>query len=102
MWQVLCDKTCGTSWSDGETDVFHGSILQGCDFFSKEGFPRTPFPNGWKGKSGLYAAGFTRRGLAGLSFDAVRIAKDISMMWKEETKPARRLTACHRRCISQF
>ncbi|URD84601.1 Flavin-binding monooxygenase-like [Musa troglodytarum] len=76
--------------------------LQGCDFFSKDGFPKTPFPNGWKGQSGLYAVGFTRRGLAGASSDAARTAKDIGRMWKEETKPAKRPVACHRRCISQI
>ncbi|XP_008807966.3 probable indole-3-pyruvate monooxygenase YUCCA5 [Phoenix dactylifera] len=76
--------------------------LQGTDFFSKDGFPKVPFPNGWKGYSGLYAVGFTRRGLSGASSDAVRIAKDIGRVWKEETKPTKRLTACHRRCMSQI
>ncbi|URD84611.1 Flavin-binding monooxygenase-like [Musa troglodytarum] len=79
-----------------------GDIKVGCDFFSKDGFPKTPFPNGWKGQSGLYAVGFTRRGLAGASSDAARTAKDIGRMWKEETKPAKRPVACHRRCISQI
>ncbi|CAL9780769.1 unnamed protein product [Musa acuminata subsp. burmannicoides] len=76
--------------------------LQGCEFFSKDGFPKTAFPNGWKGQSGLYAVGFTRRGLSGASSDAVRTAKDIGRMWKEELKPAKRPVACHRRCISQI
>nr|XP_010933164.1 probable indole-3-pyruvate monooxygenase YUCCA9 [Elaeis guineensis] len=76
--------------------------LQGTDFFSKDGYPKVPFPNGWKGTSGLYAVGFTRKGLSGASSDAVRIAKDIGRVWKEEIKPAQRLTACHRRCISQI
>ncbi|XP_038970879.1 probable indole-3-pyruvate monooxygenase YUCCA5 [Phoenix dactylifera] len=64
------------------------SWLQGSDFFSKDGFPNEPFPNGWKGKSGLYAVGFTRRGLSGASLDAVRIAEDIDRVWKEETNQA--------------
>ncbi|CAD5171687.1 probable indole-3-pyruvate monooxygenase YUCCA9 [Musa acuminata AAA Group] len=76
--------------------------FQGCDFFSKDGFPKTPFPNGWKGQSGLYAVGFTKRGLSGASSDAVKAAKDIGRMWREETKPAKRPVACHRRCISQI
>ncbi|XP_074569617.1 putative indole-3-pyruvate monooxygenase YUCCA5 isoform X2 [Curcuma longa] len=78
--------------------------LQGCDFFSKDGFPKTPFPDGWKGENGLYAVGFTRRGLAGASSDAVRAASDIARLWKEEMKPCRSrpAAACHRRCISQF
>ncbi|XP_072957481.1 probable indole-3-pyruvate monooxygenase YUCCA9 [Typha angustifolia] len=76
--------------------------LQGTDFFSKDGMPKVPFPNGWKGKSGLYAVGFTRRGLSGASSDAVEIANDIGKVWREETKQAKRLVACHRRCISQI
>ncbi|WZY78042.1 probable indole-3-pyruvate monooxygenase YUCCA5 isoform X1 [Brassica rapa] len=49
-------------------------VLQENDLFSKNGFPKSPFPNAWKGKSGLYAAGFTRKGLAGASADAISIA----------------------------
>nr|DAD20123.1 TPA_asm: hypothetical protein HUJ06_021586 [Nelumbo nucifera] len=78
------------------------SWLQESEFFSKNGLPKTPFPNGWKGKAGLYAVGFTRRGLSGASSDAVKIAQDIGKVWKEETKQKKHTTACHRRCISQF
>jgi len=49
------------------------------EFFAEDGFPRTPFPNGWKGENGLYAVGFTRKGLLGASKDAVRIAQDIAL-----------------------
>ena len=52
--------------------------MQGSDFFSGEGYPKVDFPEGWKGESGLYSVGFTRRGLAGLSLDAVRVASDIA------------------------
>ncbi|KAG6531347.1 probable indole-3-pyruvate monooxygenase YUCCA5 [Zingiber officinale] len=78
--------------------------LQGCDFFSKDGFPKIPFPDRWKGKSGLYAVGFSRRGLAGASSDAVQAASDIARLWKEDVKPCRSrpAAACHRRCISQL
>lgn len=55
--------------------------------FSKDdGFPRRAFPNGWKGERGLYAVGFTKRGLLGASMDARRIAEDIERCWKEEAK----------------
>ncbi|GMY36019.1 Indole-3-pyruvate monooxygenase YUCCA2 [Fagus crenata] len=55
------------------------SWLKESDLFSKkDGFPRKPFPNGWKGEGGLYAVGFTKRGLLGTSLDAKRIAEDIS------------------------
>ncbi|KAE8681742.1 putative indole-3-pyruvate monooxygenase YUCCA8 [Hibiscus syriacus] len=59
--------------------------LQEGEFFSKNGFPKAAFPNGWKGNGGLYAVGFTRRGLSGASSDAMNIAKDIGMAWKQET-----------------
>ncbi|KAJ0262617.1 indole-3-pyruvate monooxygenase YUCCA5 [Hirschfeldia incana] len=78
------------------------SWLQENDMFSKNGFPKSPFPNAWKGKSGLYAAGFTRKGLAGASADAVNIAKDIGNVWREETKRVQKIRTRvgHRRCIS--
>ncbi|XP_028758256.1 probable indole-3-pyruvate monooxygenase YUCCA8 [Neltuma alba] len=79
------------------------SWLQEGDFFSKNGFPKRPYPHGWKGSVGLYAVGFTRRGLSGASSDAMKIAQDIGQVWKQETKQKQhRPTACHRRCISQF
>ncbi|GAB2298552.1 Probable indole-3-pyruvate monooxygenase YUCCA5 [Dionaea muscipula] len=55
------------------------------EFFDENGFPKATFPNGWKGNSGLYAVGFTRRGLAGASFDAIKVAQDIGEVWKDET-----------------
>ncbi|KAG4154613.1 hypothetical protein ERO13_D03G064603v2 [Gossypium hirsutum] len=55
--------------------------LKGCDFFNKDGMPKTPFPNGWKEK-GLYTVGFTRRGLLGTASDAVKIARDIARQWR--------------------
>lgn len=76
--------------------------MQGIDFFSKDGLPQAQFPNSWKGKCGLYAVGFTRRGLAGASADAVKLAKDLSDAWKEETRQAKKLVSSHRRCISQI
>ncbi|CAK9184255.1 unnamed protein product [Ilex paraguariensis] len=74
------------------------------EFFSREGLPKSPFPNGWKGKSGLYAVGFTRRGLSGASLDAIKVAQDIGKIWREETKHREHsvAVACHRRCKSHF
>lgn len=46
-------------------------------FSEKDGLPKSPFPNGWKGESGLYAVGFTKRGILGASMDAKNIAEDI-------------------------
>ncbi|XP_058113624.1 indole-3-pyruvate monooxygenase YUCCA6-like [Magnolia sinica] len=63
------------------------SWLKERDFFSeKDGLPRKPFPNGWKGECGLYAVGFTKRGILGASMDARRIAQDIERYWKAKTK----------------
>ncbi|KAJ0792544.1 putative indole-3-pyruvate monooxygenase [Helianthus annuus] len=64
------------------------------DFFSE---------NGWKGKGGLYAAGFTRRGLDGaIADDAVKISKDIGKEWKKELNRKKQKVPIHRRCISTF
>ncbi|GMH02536.1 hypothetical protein Nepgr_004375 [Nepenthes gracilis] len=76
------------------------SWLQESEFFDETGFPKTPFPSGWKGKAGLYAVGFTRRGLTGAASDAIKIAQDIGMDWKHETKHKKQTGSCHRRCIS--
>ncbi|KAI9122045.1 hypothetical protein K1719_006734 [Acacia pycnantha] len=77
--------------------------LQEGEFFSKNGYPKKPFPHGWKGNAGLYAVGFTRKGLSGASSDAVKIAQDIGNVWKQEIKQVKQRTvARHRRCISQF
>ncbi|XP_057427730.1 probable indole-3-pyruvate monooxygenase YUCCA5 [Lotus japonicus] len=80
------------------------SWLKEGEFFSKNGFPKSPFPNGWKGNGGLYAVGFTKRGLSGASSDAIKISQDIGQVWKRETKQRKQctITACQRRCISQF
>ncbi|KAJ1432342.1 Pyridine nucleotide-disulfide oxidoreductase, class-II [Sesbania bispinosa] len=79
------------------------SWLKENDFFSNDGVPRNPFPNGWKGKAGLYAVGFTRRGLSGASLDAISVSHDIAKSWKEETKQKKKtMAARHRRCISHF
>ncbi|XP_078442182.1 putative indole-3-pyruvate monooxygenase YUCCA9 [Wolffia australiana] len=61
------------------------SWLQDKDIFTKSGFPRQLLPNGWRGESGLYAVGFTGKGLSGTSLDALKIANDISRMWKDDT-----------------
>ncbi|KAI3728268.1 hypothetical protein L6452_16901 [Arctium lappa] len=55
-------------------------------FSEKDGMPRKPFPHGWKGECGLYAVGFTRRGLLGSSTDAKRVSEDINKFWKAEAK----------------
>ncbi|KAK9076005.1 hypothetical protein SSX86_004335 [Deinandra increscens subsp. villosa] len=73
--------------------------LQETEFFAKNGFP-----NGWKGKHGLYASGFTRKALAGASADAIKISQDIGKGWKEvsnKNKNKQKVPTL-RRCISTF
>ncbi|XP_039133769.1 probable indole-3-pyruvate monooxygenase YUCCA11 [Dioscorea cayenensis subsp. rotundata] len=59
-----------------------GSIKDGLikdgELLNEEGFPKQSFPNHWKGKNGVYCAGLSKRGLAGIAADAQNIAKDIS------------------------
>ncbi|KAK9076006.1 hypothetical protein SSX86_004336 [Deinandra increscens subsp. villosa] len=73
--------------------------LQETEFFAKNGFP-----NGWKGKHGLYASGFTRKGLAGASADAIKISQDIGKGWKEVSNKNKNKqnVPTLRRCISTF
>ncbi|CAL9751788.1 unnamed protein product [Musa acuminata subsp. burmannicoides] len=89
----------GVEFVDGRSEEFDAVILatgyksnvpcwlKEREFFSeKDGFPRRPFPNGWKGGNGLYAVGFTNRGLLGASLDAWRIAQDIELRYKATKK----------------
>ncbi|KAK9733830.1 hypothetical protein RND81_04G095300 [Saponaria officinalis] len=78
------------------------SWLKEGEFFNKNGFPKTTLASTWKGKSGLYAIGFTRKGLAGSSFDATNIAQDIALIWKNQTIRKNPTTPRLRRCISTF
>ncbi|CAD6233523.1 unnamed protein product [Miscanthus lutarioriparius] len=84
----------GVQFIDGKTESFDVVILatgyksnvpywlKEKDFFSeKNGFPHNS--NEWKGKNGLYAAGFSRRGLLGVSMDASNIADDIVRCWND-------------------
>ncbi|XP_022929727.1 probable indole-3-pyruvate monooxygenase YUCCA4 [Cucurbita moschata] len=85
----------GAKFMDGQEKEFDSIILatgyrsnvpswlkHGCDFFTKDGMPKTSFPNGWKGERGLYTVGFTKRGLLGTASDAMKIADDIAEQWR--------------------
>ncbi|EEF42039.1 probable indole-3-pyruvate monooxygenase YUCCA11 [Ricinus communis] len=54
------------------------------DLFNESGMPKGNFPNHWKGKRGLYCAGFARRGLLWISIDAQNIAKDIDLVLNQK------------------
>ncbi|CAA6665968.1 unnamed protein product [Spirodela intermedia] len=59
------------------------SWLKERELFSENtGLPRRPFPHSWKGERGLYAVGFTQRGILGASTEARRIAHDIHQQWR--------------------
>ncbi|XP_042395305.1 indole-3-pyruvate monooxygenase YUCCA2-like [Zingiber officinale] len=73
---------------DGTTEEFDAVILATgyksnvpCWLKEKDGLG-----SGWEGKTreGLYAVGFSKRGLLGSSLDANRIAGDIEERWKSE------------------
>ncbi|KAL5205243.1 hypothetical protein ABZP36_033452 [Zizania latifolia] len=84
----------GVEFVDGRREEFDAIIfatgyksnvpswLKEDEFFSEsDGLPRKAFPHSWRGKDGLYATGFTRRGLLGTSYDAAMIAADIAHRW---------------------
>ncbi|CAL1375134.1 unnamed protein product [Linum trigynum] len=86
---------CGAKFNNGQEKEFDSIILatgyksnvpswlKGGNSFTEDGMPKTEFPNGWKGhEKGLYAVGFTRRGLQGTSSDAVKIAADVASQWR--------------------
>ncbi|XP_020586106.1 probable indole-3-pyruvate monooxygenase YUCCA4 [Phalaenopsis equestris] len=85
----------GAKFADGREMAFDSVIfatgyrsnvplwLKDCDFFSADGKPKLPFPNGWKGENGLYCVGFTGRGLLGAGIDAQKVALDIADSWKK-------------------
>ncbi|CAA6669544.1 unnamed protein product [Spirodela intermedia] len=56
---------------------------------NEEGFPKRAFPDHWKGGNGLFFAGLSRRGLAGVAMDAKKIAEDIKTY---QGGPSRRST----------
>ncbi|CAN4076562.1 unnamed protein product [Withania somnifera] len=66
-------------------------------FSEKDGLPKRPFPNGWKGEYGLYAVGFTKRGLLGASMDAKKIAEHIHNIFKNENILMVPLTSPHKK-----
>ncbi|KAF7829771.1 putative indole-3-pyruvate monooxygenase YUCCA11 [Senna tora] len=47
--------------------------------FKENGMPKQRYPDHWKGQNGLYCAGFSSRGLMGISEDAQCIANDIHL-----------------------
>nr|CAB3473727.1 unnamed protein product [Digitaria exilis] len=91
----------GVRFADGKEEQFDAIILatgyrsnvpswlkDGGDVFTSEGMPKIAFPNGWRGKNGLYTVGFSQRGLLGASSDALNIARDIHCQWKDMSRPA--------------
>ncbi|KAK1421011.1 hypothetical protein QVD17_23048 [Tagetes erecta] len=82
---------------DGRVDKFDAIILatgyrsnvptwlKDTNLFSEnDGLPKKKFPEGWKGEHGLYAVGFTKRGLLGTCIEATQIAQDIASQWNSK------------------
>ena len=63
-------------------------LQEGGEVFTSQGMPKVPFPDGWRGRNGLYTVGFSQRGLLGASSDALNIARDIHCQWKDMSRPA--------------
>ncbi|PWZ30965.1 putative indole-3-pyruvate monooxygenase YUCCA4 [Zea mays] len=73
----------GVRFADGKEEQFD-AIIQATGYRSNvPSWLKDPFPNGWKGKNGLYAVGFSQRGLLGASADALNIARDIHRQWTD-------------------
>uniref|UniRef100_A0A7N2KRX2 Flavin-containing monooxygenase n=1 Tax=Quercus lobata TaxID=97700 RepID=A0A7N2KRX2_QUELO len=52
--------------------------LKDCKYaLNGDGMPKNRMPEHWRGEKGLYRAGLSRRGLFGVSMDAMAIANDI-------------------------
>ncbi|GMN56418.1 hypothetical protein TIFTF001_025537 [Ficus carica] len=65
-------------FATGYKSTVRNWLKGGDDLFNDQGMPRQRPPNAyWKGKNGLYSAGFSSRGLSGISEDAQNIAQDI-------------------------
>uniref|UniRef100_A0A0D9XZS8 Flavin-containing monooxygenase n=1 Tax=Leersia perrieri TaxID=77586 RepID=A0A0D9XZS8_9ORYZ len=91
---INCFTENGVEFVDGHREEFDAVIfatgyksnvpswLKEEELFSeRDGLPRKAFPHSWRGKNGLYATGFTKRGLLGTSYDAAMIAADIAHRW---------------------
>ncbi|KAL4183754.1 hypothetical protein AMTRI_Chr11g99880 [Amborella trichopoda] len=83
-------------FSNGEKKVFDAIILATGyksaikawlkdeeEIFNEDGMPRAKYPNHWRGPNGLYCAGLSRRGLFGVSEDAMNIANDIYSLFRD-------------------
>ncbi|XP_062185337.1 indole-3-pyruvate monooxygenase YUCCA1-like isoform X2 [Phragmites australis] len=103
----------GVRFADGKEEQFDAIILatgyrsnvpswlkDGGDLFTREGTPKIPFPNGWKGNNGLYTVGFSQRGLLGASSDALNVARDINCKWKDTTGPTNNVLESNNSCLT--
>ncbi|KAK4713419.1 hypothetical protein R3W88_019326 [Solanum pinnatisectum] len=52
-------------------------MAKAISIFIDDGTLMNEFPNHWKGENRLYCAGFSKRGLAGISMDPITIVDDI-------------------------
>ncbi|XP_020529616.1 probable indole-3-pyruvate monooxygenase YUCCA11 [Amborella trichopoda] len=96
---LACIKGNEVEFSNNEKHVFDAVILatgykstikawlkDDDGFFIEDGMPRAKYPNHWRGPNGLYCVGLSRRGLFGVSEDAVNISNDIYSLFKDGLK----------------
>lgn len=54
------------------------------DLFTPEGIPKSPSPESWKGRKGLYMVGLSGAGIPGVWIESQRIAHDIEQHLRSE------------------
>nr|AKJ88115.1 YUCCA1 [Marchantia polymorpha] len=93
--KVVALMTSGVRFENGEFESYDAIIfatgyrsnvpmwLKG-NFFGEDGSPSASMRDGWKGERGLYAIGFTKKGLVGTFTDATNIAKDIGRAYDHD------------------
>lgn len=81
----------GAEFSDGRSEDFDAVVFatgyrinvrdwlfgEVGDLFTPEGIPKSPSPESWKGRKGLYMVGLSGAGIPGVWIDSQRIADDI-------------------------
>lgn len=68
------------------SNTFHMQDYKG--MFNESGMPKPRYPSHWKGENNIYCAGFSKRGLEGIAYDAQEIANHISLTMNARNVPS--------------
>ncbi|KAJ7959224.1 Flavin-containing monooxygenase [Quillaja saponaria] len=71
-------------FATGYKNTVRNWLKNGEDVFDEKGKLQRRYPNHWQGENGVYCAGFSNRGLFGISEDAQNIAKNIDFIFKKK------------------